>query len=56
MTFDHAIELSRQHGLEREFLTAYRFFKPWWAWWIPEPVAATRALADLDLIEPADER
>ena len=49
MTYEHGMQIARQHGLAREFARAYRFFKPWWMFWRREATAVAMALEDWDL-------
>ncbi|WP_156966396.1 hypothetical protein [Algiphilus aromaticivorans] len=49
MTYEQGLTIARKHGLAAEFRRAYRFFKPWWAFWRSEDSAVADALADWDM-------
>lgn len=49
MTFQQGYGLAARHGLKREFSHAYRWIKPWYAFWIREHEAVRMALAEWDL-------
>lgn len=51
MTFTAGYALAARHGLKREFARAYRWIKPWYAFWISETTAVDMALAEWDLSE-----
>lgn len=53
MTKSKALALARRHGLAAEFAYAYRWVRPWWAFWVSEEEACLEALAEWDLLEKA---
>ncbi len=44
-----ALALARRHGLAAEVAHAYRWIKPWWAFWVSEEAACLEALGEWDL-------
>ena len=49
MTYQEGLRIADEHGMKAEFVAAYRFFKPWWAFWRSEAQAVADALDDWDL-------
>lgn len=51
MTFLLAVSHAERCGMRSEFLQAYHWIKPWWAFWISEESAVEQALAEWDLLQ-----
>lgn len=51
LTFRQGYARAARYGLKREFAHAYRWIKPWYAFWVSEADAVQMALSEWDLNE-----
>ena len=49
MTYQQGLAIAKQYGLVSEYRRAYRYFKPWWRFWVRESDAVASALEDWDM-------